>query len=168
MTRLYESPGHRLRTRISLIILIGLILLGIWYLVFRALAAPPGIAGLGPWALSIAFIVAGVAGLVRVLNGARDWVIAMDMEEETGKVVIWLRGALGARRIKTEIHQLCNWRYSAAGRSGRARFRRILADLKGRRRPLIFDVRLAHPVPDGLRRVAPQAVADYERDVGIS
>jgi hypothetical protein len=105
---------------------------------------------------------------MRVLNGARDWVIAMDMEEETGKVVIWLWGALGARRIKTEIHRLSNWRYTTSGRSERARFRRILTDLKGRRRPLIFDVRITHPVPDGLRRVAPQAVADYERDVGIT
>jgi hypothetical protein len=158
-----------MRMRISLIILVGLILLGIWYLVFQALAAPPGIAGLGPWFLSIAFIIAGVAGLVRVINGARDWVIALDMDEANGNTAIWLWSPFGARRIKTEIHRLSNWRY-VVSRSGarRARFRRILTDFEGRSRPLIFDVRLTHPVPDGLRKIAPEAVAAYERDVGIA
>jgi len=167
MIRLYESPRHKLRMRISLIILTGLILLGVWYLAFQALAAPPG-SGIGPWVLSVAFIVAGVTGLVRVLRGARDWVIAMDMDEATGKVVIWLWGPLGARRIRTGIDQIANWRYVATGGPGRARFRRILADLPKRSRPILFDVRLTHPVPDGLRRVAPDAVADYERDAGIA
>lgn len=167
MTRLYESPGQRLRMRISIIILVGLILLGVWYLVFQALAAPPD-GRIGPWILSITFIVAGIGGMVRVLGGARDWVIALDMNEETGRIVIWLWSPLGARRIKTEINQLSNWRYLASGRSGRARFRRILADLPVRARPIIFDVRLTHPVPDGLRRIAPDAVADYERDVGLA
>lgn len=167
MIRLYESPRHKLRMRISLIILTGLILLGVWYLVFQALAAPPG-SGIGPWVLSVAFIVSGIAGLVRVLNGARDWVIAMDMDEATGKVVIWLWGPLGARRIRTAIDQIANWRYAATGGAGRARFRRILADLPKRSRPILFDVRLTHPVPDGLRRIAPGAVADYERDIGIA
>jgi hypothetical protein len=165
MSRLYESPGHKLRMRISLIVLTGLVLLGLWYLAFQALVAPPG-SGIGPWVLSAAFIVAGVTGLVRVLRGARDWVIAMDMDEATGKVVIWLWGPLGARRIRTGIDQISNWRYAATGGPGRARYRRILADLPKRSRPIRFELRTDEPVPDGLRHVAPDAIADYERDVG--
>ncbi len=168
MIRLYESPGHGMRMRISLILLFGLVLLGAWYLVFQALVAPPGIAGLGPWFLSIAFMVAGIGGLVRTLRGARDRVVAMDMDEASGNTVIWLWSPFGARRIRTHVGNLANWRYEATGGPRKARFRPILADLKGRERPLIFDVRPTRPVPDGLRRVAPQAIADYERDVGIA
>jgi hypothetical protein len=167
MIRLYESPGYKMRMRISLIILIGLILLGVWYLAFQALAAPPG-SGIGPWVLSIAFIVAGIAGLVRVLNGARDGVIALDMDDATGKVVIWLWSPLGTRRVKTEIHQIANWRYVVSNGSRRPRFRLILADLPKRSRPIRFDLHPNRPVPDQLRRIAPDAVAAYETDVGIS
>ncbi len=80
MIRLYESPGNRLRMRISLIVLTGLILLGVWYLAFQALVAPPG-SGIGPWLLSLAFIAAALPGLVRVLGGPRDRFLALDMYE---------------------------------------------------------------------------------------
>ena len=168
MTRIYESPGNRLRMRISVIALVGLILLGIWYLAFQALAAPAGVAGFGPWILSIAFIVAGGGGLLRVFKGGGDRVIALDMDEETGKAVLWLWSPLGARRIRTEIGKLTGWRYRVSGgRSRRTRYRCILADLEGRARPVIFDLRHDYPVPNGLRRIAPEAINEFEREAGI-
>ncbi|TCT03690.1 hypothetical protein EDC22_11830 [Tepidamorphus gemmatus] len=39
MTRLYESQGYRVRMRIAASVLVGLIVLGLWYILFQALAA---------------------------------------------------------------------------------------------------------------------------------
>jgi len=168
MTRLYESPGHKLRMRIALIFLVGLILLGIWYFVFQAMVAPSGVAGIGPWMLSFAFIVAGIAGIVRVLRGAGDRVVALDIDEETGKAVLWLWSPVIARRIRTQADRITNWRYVTGPGPARARTRRILADVPGRRRPVVFDLRPGEPVPAGLRRFAPDAIAAYETDLGIA
>lgn len=147
--------------RIAVIALVGLMLLGGWYVAFQAIAAPSGVDGIGPWVLSVVFLLAGGLGLYRLMRGSRDRVIALDADEASGKAVVRLWSPFGGRRVRTRLDALGNWRPAAPAR--RWRYLSVLADLEGRPDPLVFLLRPGAEVPNDLRRLLPEATAAFDR-----
>jgi len=161
VTRLYESQGYRVRMRIAASVLVGLIVLGLWYILFQALAAPWAEDGVGPWVLSLAFVTAGLIGLRQLMRSSRDRVIALDADAAGGRAVLWLWRPFGSRRMRTSLSALRNWRADPAMR--RTRHVAVLADLDGRPDPLVFLWRPGAEVPDALRRLVPEAAAAFDQ-----
>lgn len=164
MVRLYESRSYRVRLRIAAIAFVGFVLLGGWYITFQAIAAPPGADSLGPWALSIVFLLAGCLGLYRLTRDSRDRVIALHADAASGRAVLRLWSPFGGRRVRTSLDRLHNWRPAPPSRY--ARYPGVLADLDGRAEPLVFLLRRGAEVPEALRRLLPEAAAAFDRALG--
>lgn len=161
LVRLYESRDYRVRMRIAVIALVGLMLLGGWYVAFQAIVAPSGVDSVGPWTLATVFVAAGVLGLYRLARGSRDRVIALDADEASGKAVVRLWTPFGGRRVRTSLEALGNWRPAVPTR--RWRYVSVFADLAGRPDPLVFSLRPNADVRDELRRLIPEAAVAFDR-----
>jgi hypothetical protein len=161
MTRIYDNPSIAKRSNISMIILVVVIIYGCWDL-WHALSAGGGLTI--DLAFGVLFIGGGIYGIWRTMTDARDMVTALD--EGDGRVVVTLWRPLQSKRIDVPVSALTRWRHYVKIGQRNARSHVILFNSAEHPHPLQIELQRGFVPSEGLRRLAPEAVEDFERDTG--
>ena len=168
MTPVYVNKGFWWRQTLSLVAVILIGIYGLWELWSATYAtgdyySPFGsILGIGDdrYLFGFAFTGGGIYGAWQLINDSADTVSTFEVDETTGNSVIKLWRPFWTEKLTMELSRIRDWRFhvKVAKRNLRTFF--IYADHPGYPRPLQFDLRNA--AYEGLRKIAPEAVAEYE------
>ena len=162
MTRIYENPSIAKRSNISMVILVVVIIYGFWDL-WHALSTAGGTLSID-LAFGVLFIGGGIYGIWRTMTDARDVVTALD--EGDGRAVVTLWRPVQAKRIDVPLDRLTRWRHYVKIAQRNARSHVILFNSTEHLHPLQIELPRGFVPSEGLRRLAPEAVEDFERDTG--
>ncbi len=156
-TRIYQQRGFIARQRFSTAILLFAFFYGIWELV--ASFTQPDSANNALF--GVLFIGASIYGVVRLMRESGDVVSALDSIDDGRRLAVTLWLPWGSRTIAGPREQFTNWRFYIAIAKRNQATPLIRFDHPDNKRPLTIlltpDTEL-----EGLRKVAPDAVADYE------
>jgi hypothetical protein len=162
MTRIYENPGFWRRALLSIGFLIAAILWGFWE--FWSAATGPADAATTGYLFAALFVGGGLYALYQLAEDWRDLVSALDLDEATGAMLVTVWQPQGPLKLAAGKGQVTNWRSHVKIGKRNARTFFAHADFPGYPRPLRLELRPAVNVA-GLRRVAPEAIAEYERAI---
>jgi hypothetical protein len=162
-SRVYTSPGVPGRPTVSLVIVTLAAIYGVFEIVRAVLT---GFQNQIDLLFGIFFIGGGIYGFNKTWTEARDAVVTFDVDRASGKTTVGLWRPFRPLLIETGLDGVSGWRHFV--KLGPRDFRTyvILADLAGYPRPIRFDLPRGKPAPEGLRRVAPGAVAEFEEATG--
>jgi hypothetical protein len=161
MTRIHDDSAVAKRSNISLAILIAAFAYGIWE--FWHVATVSG--DMGGYFFGFAFVGGAIYGLRTTLKEARDLVFAFDADLSTGHAMISLWRPLGNKRIKTSLDRITGWRHwIQSGTRGRRNYF-LLAQEPSHDGALRFELRPGVEIAKEMRKLAPEAIADFEREV---
>ena len=169
MTRVYENRGFWWRQTLSLVAVILVAVYGGWELWSATYStseynSPVGqLFGIGDdrYLFVFIFLGGGLYAIWQLVNDSTDTVASLDLEEATGAATVSLWRPFQTKKLTAEIARISDWRFHVKLGNRNMRTFLIYADLPGYPRPLQFDLRRADV--EGLRKVAPEAVAEYER-----
>lgn len=164
MIRIYENPGFWRRAWLSIGFLVAAIIWGFWE--FWSAATGPADGATTGYLFGILFVGGGLYALYQLAEDWRDLVSSLDLDEETGAMLATVWQPQGPLKLAARKGQITNWRSHVKVGKRNARTFFVHADLVGRPRPLRFELRPAVDVA-GLRRVAPEAIAEYEKAAGL-
>jgi hypothetical protein len=164
MTRIYDNPSLAKRSNISMVILVVVIVYGVWDL-WHAFRTAGGALTID-LAFGALFIGGGIYGIWRTMTDARDVVTALD--EGDGRAVVTLWRPLQSKRIDVPLAALTRWRHYVKIGQRKARSHVILVDCPEHPHPLQIEMPRGIVPSEGLRRLAPEAVEDFERDTGVN
>ena len=161
MTTVYEIRGYMIRHTISLGVLAVVSLWGLW----EIWAASNETSGYG-LLFGVAFIGGAAYGLWQVMTETRDQVARLETDD-SGRTIATLWRPTGALKLEAE-NGLTGWRlYVKLGpRSIKRPF--LFAEHPGHPNPLQIELRPDIEITDGLRAVAPKAIAEFESGAGTS
>ena len=165
MTPIYVHPGFWWRNTISVGVLVIVGVYGVWEL--WAAANGPADASVTGYLFGAAFVGGAAYGLWQLINDAADRVMTFDIDEATEKSVVAFWRPFWTDRIAADLARVSDWRFHVAIGSRNAKTFFVYADHKDYPRPLQFELRRGIGV-EGLRKVAPEAVAEYERATGLT
>ena len=163
MTRIYENPGFWRRAWLSIVFLIGAIIWGCWE--FWSAATGPEESATTGYLFGLLFVGGGFYALYQLAEDWRDLVPSLELDEATGTMLATVWRPQGPLKLTVTKEQLSNWRSHVKIGKRNARTFFVHADLAGYPRPLRFELRPPVDV-SGLRRVAPEAIAEYEQAIG--
>jgi len=162
MKQILGVRGMVWRSNLSLAILAAVFAYGLWELWLAA-----AVTGSPTGYLFAAIFIGGAAyGLRAALAETRDLVIAFAVDMDTGKAALTLWRPFRMKRIDTTLDRLTGWRHwiQTASRGRRVHF--LLAREPSYDGNLRFALEPEMTIPDELRRIAPEAIADFERETG--
>lgn len=162
MTRVYENPGFARRQNISLAILGAVVVYGVYelYRVFIAGADDPTGAMFG-----VLFIGGAAYGARIIWTDSRDAVVAFDVDFDAGKGVVTLWRPFRPLLLDAPLKDFTGWRHWVRVAKRNNRTFLLLARLPNYPHPLQFEI-FKPPVHEAFRRLAPEAVADLEDNIG--
>lgn len=169
MTRIYENRGFWWRQTLSLMAVILVALYGAWELWSATTStqeyhSPVGeLFGLGDdrYLFGIIFLGGGLYAIWQLINDSTDTVASLDVDEATGKATATLWRPLQKMTLTADLAGISDWRLYVKIGNRNMRTALVYANFPGYPRPLQFDLRRTDV--EGLRKIAPEAVADYER-----
>lgn len=172
MTRIYENKHHWLRHTGSLAAVILVSIYGAWELWWATMGtgdynSPMGeMFGIGDdrYLFGIVFLLGGIYAGWQLIRDSADVVSTFDLDEPSGETLVTLWRPFWTEKLAAPLSAIANWRLYVKIGNRNIRTFYIYADHPGYRRPLIFDLRRANL--DGLRRVAPEAVNEFDEAVG--
>jgi hypothetical protein len=165
MTRIFENRNFAGRLNIYVVVLIIVMANGVWEL-WSALRAPvPSTTDL---LFAAAFIGGGLYGLYQTFIDGRDLVGAFDVDFAAGTAAVTLWRPFRRIRLDGALDRMTGWRFWVKAGQGGQRSYLLHADFPGYPRKLQFELRRGAPVPDGLRQIAPEAIADFEDATGVT
>jgi hypothetical protein len=163
MVRILHFRGMVTRSNISLAILSAVFLYGVLELWFALSGAGDTMAVL----FGAIFAGGAVYGLRQTLNETKDLVIIFDADPETGRAELHLWRPFGRKLIETTLDKLTGWRlWVQSGTRGQKSFL-LLAKEPSYEGTLRFALARGQAIPDMLRKIAPEAIEDFERETGV-
>jgi hypothetical protein len=162
MKQILGVRGMVWRSNLSLAILAAVFAYGLWelWLAAAVTGSPTG------YLFAAIFIGGAGYGLRAALAETRDLVIAFAADMDSGKAAVTLRRPFHMKRIDTTLDRLTGWRYwiQTTARGRRVHF--LLAREPSYDGNLRFALDPEMTIPAELRRIAPEAIADFEKDTG--
>ncbi len=163
MTRILEFRGMVTRSNISLAILSAVFLYGVLELWFAMSETGDQTALI----FGVLFIGGTMYGLRQTINETKDLVIIFDADPESGAAQLDFWRPFGRKRIETTLDKLTGWRlWVQTGTRGQRAYL-LLAEEPSHPGTLRFVLRSGMTIPDLLRRIAPRAIEDFERETGV-
>ena len=163
MTRLYSDRGFAARNWASTAILIVAMAWGILEIV----RAKMGISDESGYFFGAGFLAAAAYGGYRMLADARDTIFRLEADFGSGQSVVTLWRPWGMQRLAAPLDALTGWRMYIAIKTRQHRTYLLRVDHPANPgRPLHIELRPAVTPLDGLRQVAPEAIADFEMNTG--
>jgi hypothetical protein len=159
MEQLYDNPGFARRQNISASVLVIVVIYGVFEL-WRAFSSADG--DTTGAMFGVLFVGGGLFGAKTVWDESRDLVAAFAADFAAGRGVVTLWRPFRPFRLELGLDQLTGWRHWVKIGKRNSRSHYLVADAAGYPRPLYFELRLGGSVVDGLRRLAPGAIADFE------
>jgi hypothetical protein len=162
-TRIYTSPGVTGRPTISTVVTVLATIYGVFE-IWRAWRN--GFQSQFDLLFGVFFIGGGIYGFNKTWTDARDVVVTLDRDDATGKTTVGLWRPFRNLMIETGPGGLTDWRHYVKVGPRDLKLHFIAADLAGYPRPIRFELN-RQEVPEGLRRLAPEAVTEYEETTGL-
>lgn len=164
MTRIYTNPGIAGRPTLSIVVVVVAALYGIFEVWRGWWRDPPDTTGL---VFGLFFIGGGLYGFRKTWTDTRDLVVSLDLDEASRQAAVALWRPFRPLVLRTGLDNLTGWRHHVQIGPRDSRTHLILCDCAAYPRPLRFDLPRGQPVPDGLRKIAPEAAADFEADAAV-
>jgi hypothetical protein len=162
MPRLFNDRGMTLRSWISVAVLIGAVIWG-GVEIMRAVTGASDETG---YLFGLGFLGASAYGLYRMLADTRDTILRIEADFASGQSVISLWRPWGPVRLAAPLAALSNWRMYVSMRRKNQPVFLLMVDHPSSPRPLQIDLAGAVKDLDGLRRVAPEAIEEFEIRTG--
>jgi hypothetical protein len=163
MERLYDNPGFARRQNISVAVLVLVVLYGI----FELWTAFSSSAGDSTGAMfGVLFVGGGLYGAKTIWDEGRDLVIGFDADLTAGRGVITLWRPFRTLALDVALDRITGWRHWVKVGKRNLKLHYLIAEAPGYPHPLQFEMRLGAAIADGLRRLAPEAVEDFEANTG--
>jgi hypothetical protein len=163
-TRIYTSPGVTGRPTISTVVTVLATIYGVFE-IWRAWQN--NFQSQFDLLFGIFFIGGGIYGFNKTWNDSRDVVVTLDRDEAAGKTTVGLWRPFRPLLIETGLDGLTDWRHFIKVGPRDLKLHFITADLAGYPRPVRFELPRGQEVPEALRRLAPEAVTEYEELTGL-
>jgi len=162
MKQILGVRGMVWRSNLSLAILAAVFAYGLWelWLAVAVSGSPTG------YLFAAIFIGGAAYGLRAALAETRDLAIAFEADMESGKAAVTLWRPFRMKRIDTTLDRLTGWRYWIQSASRGRRVHLLLAHEPSYDGTLRFALEPGMTIPDELRRIAPAAIADFEKETG--
>ena len=159
MERLYTNPGFTRRQNISATVLVVVVIYGVWELwrAFNSAAGDTTGAMFG-----VLFVGGGLFGAKTLWDDGRDLVVAFDADSGAGRGVLTLWRPFRLLTLDTGLDQITGWRHWVKVGKRNLRTHYLVVSAAGYPRPLYIELRPGEAIPEGLRRLAPGAVEDFE------
>jgi hypothetical protein len=162
MIRLFDDRGLVLRNWFSIAILVAAVIWG----VIEIVRSEMGAADQTGLLFGLGFFAAAAYGLYRMLGDGRDTITRFEADFESGQSAATLWRPWGLRRLEAPLTRVTGWRmYVAVRRRNQPTFL-LLVDHPGNPRPLQIDLAPNRKALDGLRQLAPEAIAEFEERTG--
>ena len=163
MVRILHFRGMVTRSNIALAILSAVFLYGVLELWFAMSASGDMMATL----FGVIFCAGSIYGLRQTVSETKDLVIIFDADPESGRAELHLWRPFGRKMIETSLDKLTGWRlWVQAGPRGQKAFL-LLAKEPSYDGTLRFALARGQAIPDILRKIAPEAIEDFERETGV-
>jgi hypothetical protein len=162
--RVYTSPGIIGRPTLSIVIVTAAAIYGVFELV-RAWRG--NFESQMDLLFGVFFVGGGIYGFNKTWNDNRDTVLTLDVDDATGRTALSLWRPFKPLLIETTLDRFRNWRHFVKVSPRGERAHLITAECADYPRPIRFEIQRGKPFPEGLRKVAPEAVREYEEAVGI-
>ncbi len=166
MTRAYQNPDVSRRSNLSTVVLVLIGTYGLWEL-WRAGSSPADSQTID-YLFGIAFVGGAAYGLRQIISDTRDLVLAFDVEPTTGNTVATLWRPFGRQRLEADRDRLTDWRFYVRIGKRNVRTFCLYVTHPDYPRPLQLELRRGLTVSDDLRRLAPEAIGEFERATGAS
>jgi len=162
MTRIYENPGFAKRNNISVVVLVAVVIYGFFelYTAFGTGTQDQMAAMFG-----VLFVGGGIYGAYTIWSEARDAVMAIDVDETSGKVAISLWRPFKRLVIEAPIGGLTGWRHWVKVGKRNMRTHYVIFNAPGYPNPLNVELTKGE-MPDGFRKLSPAVVEDFEESTG--
>jgi hypothetical protein len=159
MIRIYENRGFFIRQNGSVAVLLVVIVYGVFEL-WRAFTSAGGDAT--GTMFGVLFIGGGIWGFYTLWTDGRDVIAALDADFAARQAVFTLWGPFTRKRLVESLDDVLEWRFwvKPGARGQRSFF--LHAVTRSYPRPMQIELKRGEPVPDGLRQIAPAAVAEFE------
>jgi hypothetical protein len=158
VTRIYENPGFATRMNVSCVVILIAALFGC----FELWSAYSAGGSSGTNYLFALFFFGGAAYAAKQFrDGYSDSVVSLDLDRAKGEAAITLWRPFGAKKISGRLDQLTDWQFQV--KAGKTRTPLLTAHHPDYPRPLELELRPGLPVSEGLRGLAPDAVAAFEQ-----
>jgi len=164
LTRVFDNPGLPGRPTLSIVV----VTLAFFYGLFELWNAwRHGFSSQIDLMFGLLFVGGGIYGFQQTWNEARDAVVAIDVDETGDRLVFSLWRPLRPMIVEATRGSVA-WRHFVKVGPRDLRTHMILASLPGHSRPFRIGIAPDKPIPDGLRKLAPEAVAEYEQATAAS
>jgi hypothetical protein len=163
MVRVFDDRGMALRSWLSVAILAGAVVWG----AVEIVRVQTGAADDTGYLFGFGFLAAAAYGAKRLLDDSRDALVRLEVDFEGGQSVATLWRPWGLQRLAAPISQLSGWNLYISVKT-RQQHTYLLRFMHPARpaRPLHIVLPPAMTALDGLRRLAPQAIEDFEIRTG--
>ena len=162
MTRIYENPGFARRNNISVVVLVVVVIYG-FYELWNAFG--DGSQDTTAAMFGVLFVGGGIYGAYTIWTEARDQVIALDADPNTGRAAITLWRPFKNMVIDLPIDRLTGWRHwvKVGKRNMRTHF--VVFNAEGYPQPLYVELTKGE-MPEGFRDLSPAVVEEFEENTG--
>jgi len=148
------------RSNIALAILAAVATYGLWEL-WHAAAVTGDMSG---YLFGIAFIGGALYGLRVTLAEARDLVVALDADPDSGQATISLWRPFRMKQIETRLDRLAGWRHWVQTNARGQHIHYLIVQDPSRDAALRLELHPGQPITDELRMIARAPIADFERE----
>ena len=162
MIRLYNDRGLAARNWVSAGVLVVAVIWGIVEIV----RAKIGASDTTGFLFGVGFLAAAAYGAYRLTAEARDTIIRFEADFGNGQSVVTLWQPWGLRRLVAPLAELKGWRMYVAVKSRTQRTYLLRVNHPANPRPLQIALMPGKTDMDGLRRLAPEAIEDFETNIG--
>ncbi len=160
MNRAFDDRAFVLRNWFSMAILAGATVWGVLEIV-RYQTGRSDSTGL---LFGVGFLAASAYGVYRLMAEARDTIVRL--ETGGGQSVVTLWRPWGLQRLAAPLAALDGWRMFIAMKTRSQRTYLLRVDHPANPRPLQIELMPGKTDLTGLRRLAPEAIADFEANTG--
>ncbi len=167
MQRIYRYRTTKVRFWIGLAMIVATGLVASRLLHVQIGAATGPVAEAAVRVLNIAPLALALFGVAWLMIRAWNAVVAFDVDFDEGRYRLWLWRPVGWREIEGDLDDISGWHYETRRPSRGPTRRAIRATLARPSLDLFFEIRISRRLDPRWRRIAPGAVAAYERETGV-
>jgi len=163
MTRIYDNRALARTSNISFVVLAVVIVFGCWDLwnAFAGGSNDPTSSMFG-----VLFVGGGLFGGYTIWNENRDQAQWLDVDLDAGKGTLAVWRPFRPQVIDMGLDRITAWRHWVKVGKRNMRTHYLLASFPGYPRPVYFELLPGKDVPDAFRRLAPEAIDDFETNTG--
>ncbi len=162
MIRIYDDRGFVLRNWLSMAILVGATIWG----VVEIVRYQTGVSDNTGLLFGVGFLAASAYGGYRMFSDARDAIVRIEADFDSGQSAVTLWRPWGLHRLAAPLAALSGWRMYVAVKTRNQQTYLLQVNHADNPRPLHIELKPNVTPLDALRPLAPEAIEEFETRIG--